>query len=93
MSAHGTFLLTASTTKTSPEYFFFGGLLQLLTGLLEWILGNTFPSVIFCTYGAFFLSFAGTLDPSFATFSSFAAAGEDATTGLTTQAFNAGFGK
>lgn len=85
-------LLTALAT-ISPEYFFFGGLLQILTGLLEWILGNTFPSAIFCTYGAFFLSFGGTLNPSFATFSSFAAAGEDASTGLTTQGFNAGFGK
>ncbi|KAL1874885.1 hypothetical protein Daus18300_003426 [Diaporthe australafricana] len=74
-----------------PQFFFFGGLLQLTTGLLEFVLGNTFPSVVFCTYGAFFLSLGGTLNPSFAAFSSFAPAGQDASIGLTTQAFNAGF--
>ncbi|KUI56671.1 Protein alcS [Cytospora mali] len=75
-----------------PQFFFFGGLLQFTAGLLEWVLGNTFPAAIFCTYAAFFLSFGSTLNPSFAAFSSFAPAGEDASTGLTTQAFNAGFG-
>ena len=87
-------MLRLTTLATnSPQYFFFGGLLQVTTGLLEWILGNTFPSAIFFTYGAFFLSLGGTLNPSFAAFSSFAPAGEDASAGLTTQAFNAGFGK
>lgn len=79
-------------TPSSPEFFFFGGLLQFTTGLLEFVLGNTFPSVVFCTFGAFFLSLGGTLNPSFAAFSSFAPAGQDASVGLTTQAFNAGFG-
>ncbi|KAJ9156727.1 hypothetical protein NKR23_g1125 [Pleurostoma richardsiae] len=73
-------------------YYFFGGLLQLLGGFLEWILGNTFPSVVFCAFGAFFLSFAATLSPSFAAFSRYAPAGEDAAAGLTTQGFNASFG-
>ncbi|ROV86842.1 hypothetical protein VMCG_10895 [Cytospora schulzeri] len=76
-----------------PQFFFFGGLIQILVGLLEWIVGNTFPSVIFFTYGAFFLSFGGTLNPSFAAFSSFASAGQEASTGLETREFNAGFGK
>lgn len=80
-------------TPSSPQFFFFGGLLQFTTGLLEFVLGNTFPSVVFCTFGAFFLSLGGTLNPSFAAFSSFAPAGQAASVGLTTQAFNAGFGK
>lgn len=46
-------------------YFFFGGLLMLLGGLLEFILGNTFPSVVFTTFGAFWLSYGGTLQPFF----------------------------
>lgn len=76
----------------SPDYWFFGGLLMLLGGFLEWILGNTFSSVVFLTFGAFWLTFAGTLTPGFAAFSSFAAEGEAAVTGLQTTAFNAGFG-
>ncbi|KAH8902795.1 gpr1-like plasma membrane protein [Coniochaeta sp. PMI_546] len=73
-------------------YYFFGGLLQLLGGFLEWVLGNTFPSVVFCTFGAFFLSFAATLSPSFAAFSTYAPAGADGSEGLVTQGFNASFG-
>lgn len=29
----------------SPDYWFFGGVLMILCGFLEWVLGNTFPSV------------------------------------------------
>lgn len=74
------------------SYYFFGGILQLLGGFLEWVLGNTFPSVVFCTFGAFFLSFAATLTPSFAAFATYAPAGEPAAAGLETQGFNASFG-
>ena len=47
------------------NYFFFGGLLMFTGGLLEFFLGNTFPSVVFCTFGAFWLSYGATLVPSF----------------------------
>lgn len=80
-------------TVYRPDYFFFGGVLMILAGILEWVLGNSFPSVVFLTFGAFWLTFAGTLNPGFAAFSAFAASGEAATTGLETQGFNAGFGK
>ncbi|KAJ2904455.1 GPR1/FUN34/YaaH-class plasma membrane protein [Zalerion maritima] len=73
-------------------YFFFGGGLQLITGVLEWILGNTFPSVVFSTFGAFFLTFGATLSPDYYAYASYAPAGEDATAGLATQGFNASFG-
>lgn len=76
----------------SGTYYFYGGLLQIITGLLEWILGNTFPSVVFSAYGAFFLSFGATLTPSFAAFSTYAPAGEEGAAGLATQGFNASFG-
>lgn len=86
---------------------------MILCGFLEWVLGNTFPSVgksskalvtllhadlrcktiVFSTFGAFWLTFAGTLTPSFAAFAYFAAEGQPATTGIASQAFNAGFGK
>ncbi|EXJ77981.1 hypothetical protein A1O3_09140 [Capronia epimyces CBS 606.96] len=46
-------------------YYFFGGLLMVLGGLLEFFLGNTFPFVVFGSFGAFWLSFAATLTPYF----------------------------
>jgi len=44
-------------------FFFFGGLLMILGGFLEFILGNTFPFVVFGSFGAFWLTFAATLTP------------------------------
>ncbi|KAJ0286978.1 hypothetical protein CBS470a_005669 [Colletotrichum nupharicola] len=75
-----------------PTYFFFGGLLMFVGGLLEWVLGNTFPATVFTTFGAFWASFGGTLNPSFAAFSSYAPAGEAGAAGLATKGFNASFG-
>jgi hypothetical protein len=37
--------------SNSGSYYFFGGFLLVLGGLLEFILGNTFPSVVFSSYG------------------------------------------
>lgn len=36
---------------------FYGGIVQLLVGALEWKHGNTFGTVAFASYGAFWLSF------------------------------------
>lgn len=63
-----------------------------LGAILEWILGNTFPAVVFGTFGTFWLSFASTLNPSFSAFASYAPAGEPGAAGLETQGFNASFG-
>lgn len=74
-------------------YFFFGGLLMFIGGLLEWVLGNSFPSIVFLSFSGFWFTFGATLNPSFAAFASYAPA--DATSvaeGLQTQGFNAGFG-
>ena len=49
------------TPNNRNSYYFLGGFLLVLGGILEFILGNTFPSVVFTSYGAFFLSFAATL--------------------------------
>lgn len=32
---------------------------------MEFFLGNTFPSIVFTTFGAFWLSYGGTLQPYF----------------------------
>ncbi|KAK2054722.1 GPR1/FUN34/YaaH-class plasma membrane protein [Colletotrichum caudatum] len=75
------------------SYFFFGGLLMFVGGLLEWVLGNTFPSVVFFTFSAFWFTFGATLNPSFAAFSSYAPAGATSgAAGLATRGFNASFG-
>lgn len=66
---------------------------MILGGILEWVLGNSFPAVVFLTFGAYWLSFGGTLSPSFAAWSSFAAEGEPAASGLQAQGFNASLGK
>lgn len=77
---------------TIPVYFFQGGVLMTLGGLLEWILGNSFPAVVFCTFGTFWLSYGGVLNPSFAAFSSFAGEDEAGAEGLKTTGFNASLG-
>ena len=53
----------AFTDLPSGAYYFFGGLLMVLGGFLEFILGNTFPFVVFGTFGAFWLTFGATLTP------------------------------
>jgi len=44
-------------------YYFFGGLLMVLGAFLEFILGNTFPFVVFGSFGAFWLTLGATLTP------------------------------
>ena len=40
-------------------YFFFGGLLMVIGGVLEFVLGNTFPCVVFTMFGKFaYISYA-----------------------------------
>lgn len=44
-------------------YIGFGGVLMLLGGIGEWVLGNTFPSVVFTSFGAYWVGLAITLMP------------------------------
>jgi succinate-acetate transporter protein len=39
--------------------FFFGGLAQVITGLMEWKKGNTFGTTAFTSYGFFWLALVG----------------------------------
>jgi succinate-acetate transporter protein len=32
-------------------YYFFGGMLQIIGSILEWFIGNTFPFVVFGSFG------------------------------------------
>lgn len=45
-------------------YCFVGGLLVVISGVLEWVLGNKFPFLVFCAYGCYWLPFSSTLTPS-----------------------------
>lgn len=71
-----------------------GGFLMVLSGILEWVLGNSFPSIVFCSLGCFWLSFGGILNPSFGAFSFYAPAdAQSSAEGLATRGFNASLGK
>jgi uncharacterized protein len=45
-------------------YIGFGGILMLLGSIGEWILGNTFPCVVFGSFGSFWIGLAITLMPT-----------------------------
>lgn len=66
---------------------------MLLSGILEWILGNSFPFTVFCTFGAFWMVLGGTLNPSFGAYSFYAPPdAASSAVGLSTRGFNASFG-
>ena len=44
-------------------YIGFGGILMNLGAIGEWILGNTFPCVVFGSFGGFWIAYAMTLMP------------------------------
>lgn len=44
-------------------YYFCGGLGMCVAGVLEFIIGNTFPFVVFFTFGVFWLSLGTFVDP------------------------------
>lgn len=44
-------------------YYLFGGMGLWISGLLEFIVGNTFPSLVFISFGSFWFSLAFVLDP------------------------------
>ena len=64
---------------------------MMVGGTLEFILGNTFPFVVFVSFGAFWLTFAATLQPFYFAYGSYAPPGEPEAAGLTTVGFTASF--
>src|ERR1700761_597100 len=55
----------ANTLPPRPTMIFFGGALQILGAIGEWILGNTFPMCLFFTYGTFWIVAGTQLIPWF----------------------------
>ncbi|TKA80122.1 hypothetical protein B0A55_03331 [Friedmanniomyces simplex] len=81
-----------SGASDTGVYFFFGGVLMILGAVGEWIIGNTFPFVVFGSFGAFWLSFGATLTPYYNAYGAFSTTSNPAD-GLTVPAFNASFGE
>ncbi|KAK9480374.1 GPR1/FUN34/yaaH family-domain-containing protein [Lipomyces japonicus] len=70
-------------------FVFVGGVLLLLSGILEFFLGNTFSFVVFCSFGAFWLAFAGVLIPGFNSIGAYSATGDSQVLGISTKGFQA----
>jgi hypothetical protein len=47
----------------SGSFYFFGGIAMTIAGICEFILGNTFPFVVFLVYGAHWVNLGYTADP------------------------------
>ena len=73
-------------------YFFFGGLLMILGSLGEFIIGNTFPFVVFGSFGAFWLGWGATLQPFYNAYGAYSETGV-AADGLETVGFRSSFGE
>jgi succinate-acetate transporter protein len=59
---HGSGGLAVATTGPT---IWFGGMLLILAGIGEFLLGNNFPMIVFLAYGAHLLSFGTTFIPWF----------------------------
>ncbi|KAK3678401.1 hypothetical protein LTR78_001698 [Recurvomyces mirabilis] len=71
-------------------YFGFGGVLMILGAIGEWIIGNTFPFVVFGSFGAFWISWGMTLQPFYNSYGAYSTTGVVAE-GLTEPKFYASF--
>ncbi|KAF9268345.1 hypothetical protein L218DRAFT_853866 [Marasmius fiardii PR-910] len=76
---------TSSLIALIGPFYYLGGLCMIISGIMEWILGNTFPMVVFMTFGGFWLSFATLNDPEHGIAAAFSATG-----GANSPALNAG---
>ena len=74
------------------KYVYCPRLLKDDTDSPQWILGNTFPFVVFCSFGAFWLGFAATLQPFYNAYGAYANPAVQGSTGLESVGFNAGIG-
>ncbi|KAH7233867.1 GPR1/FUN34/yaaH family-domain-containing protein [Fusarium redolens] len=72
-------------------YFYLGGLLLLLGGVGGWILGNTFPAVVFCQFGGFWFAYGATLVPGYGAYGAYSVDANNPAEGLKESAFFATF--
>ena len=57
---------TNSLLALIGSFYFMGGMALYVAGILEFIIGNTFPALVFTSFGSFWLTLGGFLDPRFA---------------------------
>ncbi|KAI9714672.1 MAG: hypothetical protein M1812_006337 [Candelaria pacifica] len=72
-------------------YIYMGGMLMTLSGILEFFIGNTFPFVVFCSFGGFWLAFGTTLTPLYNAYGAFSPDPSNPAAGLKSDTFNASF--
>ena len=65
--------------------------MDILAGLLEWVIGNSFPATVFLSFGGFYVAFGYILDPSKGLAASFAT-GDYAANGAANPLYNSGLG-
>jgi uncharacterized protein len=63
------------------------------TNAKQWILGNTFPFVVFTSFGAFWLGYGATLMPEYNAIAAYKDANVQGSTGAESVGFNVGIGK
>ncbi|KAK4049984.1 hypothetical protein OIV83_003808 [Microbotryomycetes sp. JL201] len=73
---------SAANSMIIGAFYFIGGVGSLLAGVMEWVLGNTFPATVFSTFGGFWLAFAFLLDPTKSIAETLGAASVDYNAGL-----------
>jgi hypothetical protein len=59
----------------------------------QWILGNTFPFVVFTSFGAFWLGYGATLQPFYNSYEAYRNPAVQSSTGIESVGFNVGIGK
>lgn len=71
-----------------------GGLLMIIGAILEWVIGNSFSSVVFFTFGGFWFSYGATLVPGFSSYAAYAPPdAESVAEGLESKGWNASIGE
>ena len=78
---------------TNGAYFFIGGFLMSLGGILEFFLANTFSFVVFTSFGGFWFTLGATLTPAFNAYGAYSPDPNNPALGLESAAFHASFGK
>ena len=77
---------------TVGAYYFIGGFLMSLGGILEFFLGNTFSFVVFCSFGGFWFTLGATLTPAFNAYGAYSTDAAHPELGLTSPSFHASYG-
>jgi len=89
---------SASSVGMLGAFYGCAGIGLYLACIMEWIIGNTFPCVVFGTFGGFWISYGVAIQPTFFLAASFAPSSDAgnsitaAAAGAMTRSYNAGLG-